>query len=619
VDHGYRRIIYSTIFCLPLLAACSGGNRQIVQAPPPTIENSTPTSVDQNQSVSQDEAALDPLAEVLTSVRVLRESGEALRRSGNIDGAQLNFEDALELLWDYSRVYGSDNFEIEREIDYTLVLLQTLKAVEETERAAIDALAGLETSTEDIDPSLREQAESEAEASDAGLPIQIHDRVLSFLEYYTEGNGRRTMELGLERAGQYGPMIRRILQEEGVPEDLIHLAQTESAFKPRALSRAAAKGMWQFIASRGAEYGLRQTGWIDERSDPEKSTRAAARHLRDLHERFGDWNLAMAAYNSGPGRVQRAIDQAGVADFWVLAERNLLPRETRNYVPTILAMTLIGRNPSRYGFDVRPADALEVERVRVAQATDLRVIAEGLELPLGTIEELNPHVLRWATPPDDDEFELILPTGYAGLYDEKIAPLAEKDRLLFQYHIVSRGETLSHLSQRYGVSISAISDTNRLNNQHMVHIGQSLIIPLSGIPVPETSVARVSPPAQAPDVYQIRRGDTLWEIAANFGLAVNDIKSWNEMSSNLLIAGDTLRLRTTPEMLRSTQITPDSIASVAADKRVYNVRSGDTLSQIASSHRISVDAIRTWNLERDLSIIRPGDEITIYCTAATVC
>ena len=226
---------------------------------------------------------------------------------------------------------------------------------------------------------------------------------------------------------------------------------------------------------------------------------------------------------------------------------------------------------------------------------------------------------QWATPPDDDEFELILPTGYAGLYDEKIAPLAEKDRLLFQYHIVSRGETLSHLSQRYGVSISAISDTNQLNNQHMVHIGQSLIIPLSGIPVPETSVARVSPPAQAPDVYQIRRGDTLSEIAANFGLAVNDIKSWNDMSSNLLIAGDTLRLRTTPEVLRSTQITPDSIASVTADKRVYNVRSGDTLSQIASSHRISVDAIRTWNLERDLSIIRPGDEITIYCTAATVC
>ncbi len=614
MDHRYRRLIYNAVFWLPLLAACSGGNRQIVQAPPPTIENSTPASVDQNPSVSKNQAAPNTLEHVLNDVKALRESGEEHRRAGNIDRARHDLEEALEMLWDYSREYETGNFEIEREIDYTIVLLQTLKAVKETERAAIDALAGLEPSTEDLDPSLREQAESEVEASDSALPIQIHDRVLSFLEYYTAGNGRRTMELGLERVGRYGPMIRRILHEEGVPEDLIYLAQTESGFKPQALSRAAAKGMWQFIDSRGEEYGLRQTWWIDERSDPEKSTRAAARHLSDLHERFGDWNLAMAAYNSGPARVQGAILQAGVADFWVLAELNLLPRETRNYVPTILAMTLIGRNPSRYGFDVRPADALEVERVPVAQATDLRVIAEVLELPLATIEELNPHVLRWATPPQDDEFELILPTGYSGLFDEKIAPLTERDRLLFRYHVVSLGETVSHLSQRYGVSISAISDTNRLSDQHMVKIGQSLIIPLSGIPVPETSNTKGSPPAQAPDVYRIRRGDTLSEIAANFGITVNDIKSWNDMSSNLLIAGDTLRLGTTQDTAQ------DSISAAdRSDKRVYSVRSGDTLSQIAFSHRTSVDAIRTWNLERDLSIIRPGDQLTIYCTSATIC
>ena len=422
--------------------------------------------------------------------------------------------------------------------------------------------------------------------------------------------------MGLERVGRYGPMIRRILREEDVPEDLIHLAQAESAFKPQALSRAAAKGMWQFIASRGEEYGLRRTWWIDERSDPEKSTRAAARHLRDLHDRFGDWNLAMAAYNSGPARVQRAIRRAGVADFWVLAEQNLLPRETRNYVPTILAMTLIGRNPSHYGFDVRPADPLEVDRVPVAEATDLRVIAEGLELPLGTIEELNPHILRWATPPDDDEFELILPTGYSALYAERIAPLGARDRLLFQYHVVTRGETLSHLSQRYGVSISAISDTNRLNDQHMIRIGQSLIIPLSGIPAPETAIARVSPPVPVLEVYQILSGDTLSAIAANFGIAVSDIKTWNGMSSNLLIAGNTLRLMATQD---ASQDSISASTSASTDKRVYSVRSGDTLSQIASFHRTSVDAIRTWNRERDLTIIRPGDQITIYCTAETLC
>jgi membrane-bound lytic murein transglycosylase D len=614
VDHSYSRVIYTAVLWLPLLAACSGGNRQIVQAPPPTIENSPPTPADQRSQVTQNDAALDPLAQVLDDVRTLRENGEALRKTGNVDGAQRDFERALELLWDYSREHGSGSFEIEREIDTMVVRLQTLKSVDESEPAAIAALASLETPTEDLDPSLREQAE--AEASDSDLPIQVHDSVLSFLKYYTEGRGRRTIEVGLERVGRYGPMIRRILREEGVPEDLIHLAQAESAFKPQALSRAAAKGMWQFIASRGEEYGLRQTWWIDERSDPEKSTRAAARHLRDLNDRFGDWYLAMAAYNSGPARVQQAIRRAGVADFWVLAEQNLLPRETRNYVPTILAMTLIGRNPSRYGFDVRPADPLEVDRVPVAEATDLRVIAEGLALPLGTIEDLNPHVLRWATPPDDDEFELILPTGYSALYAERIAPLDARDRLLFQYHVVTRGETLSHLSQRYGVSISAISDTNHLNGQHMIRIGQSLIIPLSGIPAPETTIARVSPPVATPEFYQIRRGDTLSALSANFGISVNDIKTWNGMSSNLLIAGNTLRLMATQDTPR------DSISastSASADKRVYSVRSGDTLSQIASSHRTSVDAIRTWNLERDLTIIRPGDQITIYCTAETLC
>ena len=578
------------------------------------IETTAP-SITEASAPTRDEESVDPLAAVLVRVRELTEGGDTRRRKGDLTRAREDFEAALDLLWDYSREHDALNFEVEREIDYLVVFLETLRAAEESEPAAIDDLAELETSTEDPDPRLRERVESEMEELDSDLPIQVHDRVLSFLEYYAEGNGRGSIELGLERVGLYGPMIRRIFQEEGVPEDLIYLAQAESAFKPHALSRAAAKGMWQFISARGEEYGLRQTWWIDERSDPEKSTRAAARHLRDLYDRFGDWYLAMAAYNSGPARVSRAIRRAGVADFWILADRNLLPRETRNYVPTILAMTLIGRDPARYGFDVQPAAPLEVERIPVAQATDLRIIADGLELPLETIEELNPHVLRWATPPDDDEFELVLPAGYGDLFAEKIASLGERDRLRFQYHVVSNGETLSHLSERYGVAISAISETNRLNSQHMIRVGQSLIIPLSGIPVPETATADLAPPTQTPpDVYRVRTGDTLSEIAESFGVSATDIRAWNGMSSNVLIAGDTLRL--TP-----TEDTPQVAArgSGGGASVVYNVRSGDTLSEIASSYRTSVAAIRTWNLERDLSVIRPGDEITIYCTTETIC
>ena len=208
---------------------------------------------------------------------------------------------------------------------------------------------------------------------------------------------------------------------------------------------------------------------------------------------------------------------------------------------------------------------------------------------------------------------MILPIGYSELYAERIAPLSEGDRLRFQHHVVTRGETLWQLSEQYGVSIFAISDTNRLNDQHMIHAGHSLIIPLSGIPRPETSVAEVSPRTLGPNRYQIRRGDTLWGIAAKFGIGVDDIKTWNDMSSSLLIAGNTLRLTATQDMPQ------DSVPTSTAAKRFYSVRAGDTLSQIASSHRTSIDAIRSWNLERDLNIIHPGDEITIYCTTEIIC
>jgi membrane-bound lytic murein transglycosylase D len=272
-------------------------------------------------------------------------------------------------------------------------------------------LEGVQTFPSLIDPKLKQQVEDEVRDATHDLPIEINDRVLSFLAYYQNGRGHATMKAGLERAGKYKPMIDTVLKEEGVPLDLIYVAQAESAFVPRALSRAKAKGMWQFISSRGKEYGLRQTWWIDERSDPEKSTRAAARHLKDLYGEFGDWYLAMAAYNAGPARVQRALDRTGADNFWTLADKRALPRETMNYVPTILALAIIGKNPTKYGFDFEPESPLETERVPVDKATDLRVIAEAIGVPLEDLRNLNSHVLRWTTPPDDPEFELILPKG----------------------------------------------------------------------------------------------------------------------------------------------------------------------------------------------------------------
>jgi membrane-bound lytic murein transglycosylase D len=336
-------------------------------------------------------------------------------------------------------------------------------------------------------------------------------------------------------------MMERVLKEEGVPLDLIFLAEAESAFLPRAISRAKARGLWQFISSRGKEYGLRQTWWIDERSDPEKSTRAAARHLSDLYEEFNDWNLAMAAYNAGPVRVEQALRKTGATTFWELADRKALPKETLNYVPTILAMAIIGRNPELYGFDVEPDPPQEIERVNLDKATDLRVIAETIGVPVDLLKDLNPHVLRWTTPPDDEEFELILPKGYSDAF-EKVVMLPDNERILFRYHNVRKGETLSVIARNYGVSVNDLTQANKISVRSILRIGQELLIPMSGSAPTIRQVAQVTKGSLTPSSYTVRRGDTLSEIAAKFNVTVNDLKKWNKLTSTRLDIGQKLSL-----------------------------------------------------------------------------
>jgi membrane-bound lytic murein transglycosylase D len=283
--------------------------------------------------------------------------------------------------------------------------------------------------------------------------------------------------------------------------------------------------MWQFISSRGKEYGLRQTWWIDERSDPEKSTRAAARHLKDLYEEFGDWYLAMAAYNSGPLRVRQALERTGSDNFWTLAEKSALPKETINYVPNILALTIISKNPEKYGFNVTRAAAVETERVPLNKATDLRVIAEAINLPVEDLRELNSHVLRWTTPPDDPDFQLILPKGYTEKFNEKIASLPESKRVLFREHVVKKGDTLELIARKYGTTVAQLTQANNLGKASVLKVGRTIIIPLSGATPPsparnqtagtasnKTTGTRATPPAGETS-HTMRSGDTLAKIA----------------------------------------------------------------------------------------------------------
>jgi membrane-bound lytic murein transglycosylase D len=323
--------------------------------------------------------------------------------------------------------------------------------------------------------------------------------VFQFMNFFVSGRGHSTMVVGLQRSGRYRQMVEKIFKEERVPLDLIWLAQAESVWKPNALSRAAAKGIWQFIPGTGTRYGLAQTQWIDERAHPEKATRAAARYLRWLHDHFeGDWLLAMAAYNSGENRVDNAIARCGYADFWELYKRNLLPQETRNYVPIILSIIIISKNQKRYGFDVKPDPALNYETFDLTGQTDLKVVADLLSVPYEVIQDLNPELRRGASPADQ-RYSLKLPKGmkkqfeiaYADLPEEqrmrRAAPPATDEVAVERYrpayrvqlasYQVRRGDTMAALARRYGVSVKEIARLNRMSSRGELRKGQTVRVP----------------------------------------------------------------------------------------------------------------------------------------------
>jgi membrane-bound lytic murein transglycosylase D len=322
--------------------------------------------------------------------------------------------------------------------------------------------------------------------------------VFQFINFFVAGRGHSTMEVGLQRSGRYRQMVEKIFKEERVPLDLMWLAQAESVWKPNALSRAAAKGIWQFIPSTGTRYGLAQTAWIDDRSHPEKATRAAARYLRWLHDHFaGDWLLAMAAYNSGENRVDAAVARCGYADFWELYKRNLIPQETRNYVPIILSIIIISKNQKRYGFNVQPDPPSNFDTFELPAQTDMKVVADLIGVPYDTVQNLNPELRRGVSPPGQP-YTIRLPKGmkkqfeiaYADLPDDQrvkhisvpAEEVAERSyrpayRTQVASYTVRRGDTMASLARRYGVSVKEIARMNRMSSRGELRKGQTVRIP----------------------------------------------------------------------------------------------------------------------------------------------
>jgi membrane-bound lytic murein transglycosylase D len=488
----------------------------------------------------------DPRQVLIHRVEEKFASGEQNYKAGHLEAARKDFDDAVD--WMLQSGYDPNSDPQLSELFHRVVdtvytyELQAFRAGDGFNEAPavpapIDEVAEM---TFPVDPRLKARAEEAAKNISHDLPLTVNDEVLSFLNFFQTPRGRAIVETGLRRAGRYRGMIARVLSEEGVPQDLIYLAQAESAFQPTALSRAGARGMWQFVAYRGQEYGLRHTWWLDERQDPEKATHAAAQHLRDLYKMFGDWYLAMAAYNCGPGNVQKAIERTGYADFWELYRRNVLPRETKNYVPIILALTLIAKDAPHYGIQAEPETPVATDMVKPGRAIDLRLVAETIDVDVETLRTLNPSLLRLATP-DDPAFELHLPLGSAPKFSAEIADIPPDKWVSWRRHRVAAGETLTAIAKKYRVTPKAIADANNLESTTALNTGEKLIIPAIQ-PAAENKRRMVS--------YRVRKGDTFLGIADRFSVESEDLLKWNRLKSKRVSRGMVLRIYTldsTPE------------------------------------------------------------------------
>ncbi len=542
----------SLCLCLGMAACAPEKDESTLPAPEavaPTLvsQQETPAARPPAPAALPQPAPPATVEELIARAEALYKHGEANYSSGHLEAARDDFDAAFNSLLRAPQGVQSDDRlqkEFDRIVEATHQLeLLALKAgdgftEQHYEPAPIDEANAL---TFPVDPGVRERLQTELANTHSDLPLMLTDPVAGYISYFsTRGHG--TIERALIRRGRYKEMISRIFREEGVPQDLVFLAQAESGFQPLALSHAGARGMWQFMPFDGLKAGLQRNWWIDERQDPEKSTRAAARLLRDLYNQFGDWYLAMAAYNSGPGTVQRAVQRTGYADFWELYKRNVLPGETRNYVPIILAMTIMAKNPSQYGLDhVSPEPPLPYETVRIHYPIDLRLAAECAETTTGVLQELNPSLLRMTTPREMD-FDLHLPVGSAEKYTGNVEAIPEDMRVYWHYHRVEAGESLAEIARKYHTTATAIAEANSLEDGARLELDARLIIPVAPGKANTDAEGKAQGYSKKGVRYTIRKGDTVLSVADSFGVSADKLRQWNHLSGNSLHVGRALTL-----------------------------------------------------------------------------
>ena len=449
------------------------------------------------------------------------------------------------------------------------------------------------------------------------FPVVENEKVRYYVDYYT-GRARKTFKIWLERSGRYLPMMREIFAEAGLPKDLAYLAMVESGFNDKAYSWAHAVGPWQFIESTGRRYGLKNDWWHDERRDPEKATRAAAHFLSDLYKSFdGDWYLAVPSYNAGPGKLRQAVKRYKTRDFWELSRGKYLKAETKNYLPKLLAVILIAKQPEKYGFiDLEYQEPIAYETMALPSSTDLEVLARLSGSDYASIKKLNPELKRWCTPPASKGFEVRLPVGSQPLFSEKYAQLPKRERANYVRHKVKSGDTLLALSHRYGVRVTDIKRLNSIKNSRTIQIGTNLIVPLN----PDSN--GLKPLAELKDDYKrsrlsrytVRSGDSLWKISRKFNVTERQLRVWNKLGwSNTIRPGQSLIVSS--KKTAKKRIAKVKKTSGPVTKMVYTVRSGDTLWAIGREFAVDTGQIRSWNNLAENHVLQPGESLTLHVSS----
>lgn len=536
-----KRLILSGCLILGLLLVGCGpkappvASSPQVTAPPitPPAPEPSPEPVTPKPSLTQQQR----IAQIIREAESAYAGGEADFKRGNLPGAKAQFDRAVDImLMSGIDINGTPRLhdEFQHIVDKVNALeMQALKQgngfVAPVEPSPADVANDV---TFKVDPNFEAKARADLASTKSDLPLVMNDYVASYINFFANTErGHNTLLHAFERAGLYKPMIQHTLSEAGVPQDLIYLAVAESGFQPRAVNRRShAGGMWQFMPS--GNYGLVRDRYVDERFNPEKSTLAYARYMKYLYDQLGDWYLAMAAYDWGAGNVQRAVARTGYASFWQLYQRGELPAETKNYVPEILAAIIIANHPKQYGFDDITLDPpLVTDSVTVNYSVSLRLVSDIVNAPVAELQALNPSLLRMETPPDST-FDLHLPAGTAGIFEQRIAQIPVGHRNSWRLHVVTEGDTLASVAREYHISAADLAAANELGE------GDSLD-GMQALAVPERSTPHLSADGE---FYRVRRGDTLITIADRFGVSLTDLRRWNHLRGNLINAGHRLRV-----------------------------------------------------------------------------